>query len=222
LASALQLLDGKGGPMTRSRTLLLVAGGALAGWALAAPAYANDTTGGTASGSDTSNAQPTAVSGQVMTASAKVDKVDIDKRELTLQADNGKPFTINVPEGVSRLDNVKPGDKVRVSFYESVAVSLARPGEAQPGQQKTTEIGRAPGALPGGTVAQQVTTTAKVTKVSPSKDEVTIEGPGGKANTIKIEDPQVRSQLGRLKVGDEIQTTYTQAMATSVKPARSM
>jgi hypothetical protein len=35
-------------------------------------------------------------------------------------------------------------------------------------------------------------------------------------------DPQVRSQLSHLKVGDKVQTTYTPAMATSVTPARSM
>jgi Cu/Ag efflux protein CusF len=167
--------------------------------------------------------QPTkAMTGQVITASAKVDNVDINKRELTLKSDEGKPFTINVPDSVSRLDNVKAGDKVRVSFYESVAVSLKKPGEAQPGSESTTAVGRAPGALPGGSMAQQVTTTAKITQVAPSKDELTIEGPSGKATTIKVDDPQVQSQLSHLKVGDKIQTTFTQAMATSITPARTM
>jgi Cu/Ag efflux protein CusF len=192
----------------------------------AAVAHAEDT-GGTATSDKTGAAgqaggNPTAMAGQLITASAKVDKVDIDKHELTLKSEEGKPFTINVPDSVSRLDNVKPGDKVRVSFYESVAVSLKKPGTAQIGEEKTTAMGKAAGNLPGGAVAQQITTTAKITNVSPSKDELTIEGPGGKSNTIKVDDPQVQSQLSRLKVGDKIQTTYTQAMATSVTPARTM
>lgn len=210
--------------MRKSGTLLFVAAGAVASWLVAAPARAQDSSANSGDQKQGAGSQPTgAATGQLITASAKVDKVDADKHELTLKSEDGKPFTINVPDSVSRLDNVKPGDKVRVSFYESVAISLAKPGEAPPrGQERTTATERAPGALPGGAVAEQVTTTAKITKVSPSKDEVTIEGPSGKANTIKVDDPQVRSQLSHLKVGDKIQTTYTQAMAASVTPSRAM
>jgi len=191
--------------MKRPWTFAFVAAGALAGWMTAGAAYAQDEGGGTTSNNQRATGQqPTgSMTGQLITASAKVDKVDADKRELTLKSQDGKPFTINVPENISRLDNVKPG-------------------EAQPGQEKTTAVGRAPGALPGGGMAQQITTTAKITNVSPSKDEVTIEGPAGKSNTIKVDDPQVQAELGHLKVGDKIQTTYTQAMATSVTPARTM
>jgi Cu/Ag efflux protein CusF len=209
--------------MTRSRTLLIMAFGTFAAWATAAPAWAQDTTGGAPSNNHATGSQPSsAMVGQLITASAKVEKVNPDKRELTLKSDkDDKPFTINVPEGVTRLENVKPGDKLRVSFYESVAVSLAKPGEAQPSMKSSTSTSRTRGTLPGGGVAQQITTNAKITKVAPTKDELTIEGPGG-ATTIKVDDPQVQAQLGRLKVGDRIQTTYTQAMATSITPARSM
>lgn len=210
--------------MKRSPTRVLVATGALAGLLTAAGAYAQqDTTGNTPSQSQGSARQPTgAMTGQLMTASATVDKVDLDKRELTLKSDQGKPFTIDVPENVSRLDNVKPGDKIRVSFYESVAVSLKKPGEAQPSRETTAGAQRTPGALPGGAMAQRITTTAKITDVSPSKDELTIEGPQGKSTTIKVDDPQIQSQLGRLKVGDKIQATYTQALAARVTPRRAM
>ena len=207
--------------MKTSRTVQFLAAAVLAGWAVSA--QAQEAQGGTSAEDQASGSKaPTAMAGKLITASAKVEKVDVDKRELTLKAENNKPFTINVPEDVTRLDNVKPGDQLRVSFYESVAVSLAKAGEAQPGMESTTSAGRTQGTLPGGGMAQQVTTTAKITKVAPSKDELTIEGPGGKSTTIKVDDPQVRSQLGRLKVGDKIQTTYTQAMATRVTPARAM
>jgi Cu/Ag efflux protein CusF len=219
--SGCSVLDAKGATMKRSRILQFVAVGAVAGWVAAAGAQ--EPSGNSAPQEQGAASQPTgAMSAQLITAAATVDKVDRDKHELTLKSENGKPFTIDVPDSVNRLDNVKPGDKVRVSFYESVAVSLAKPGEAQPRRQETMAAGRAPGALPGGAVAQQITTTAKITKVTPSKDELTIEGPGGKATTIKVDDPQVRSQLSHLKVGDKIQTTYTQAMATRVTPARAM
>src|SRR6185369_15791598 len=83
--------------------------------------------------------EPQAMSAKLITASAKVDKVDVKSRELTLKDEKQKPFTISVPEEVTRLENVKPGDRVFVSFYEAVAVSLGKPGEA-PTQKQTTSV----------------------------------------------------------------------------------
>jgi Cu/Ag efflux protein CusF len=162
-------------------------------------------------------APPEAMSAKLITASAKVDKVDVKKRELTLKDESDTPFTVNVPESVTRLDNVKPGDRVHVSFYESVAVSLAKAGE-KPTQQKMTTV-RTPGTLPSGQISQQITANAKITKINSSKDELTIEGPEGKSNTLRVSD---KAQLSNLKVGDKVMATYTQAMATQVTPARPM
>jgi Cu/Ag efflux protein CusF len=227
--------------MRTTKTLFFVAAGALAGWVTAAHAqeYGNPPSGaehggmgaahegapGAAKPGESDTAQkgtPTVMQGQLITATAKVDKVDLDKRELTLKSDTGKPFTINVPENVSRLDNVKAGDKVRLSFYESVAVSLQKPGEAPVGETKKTFEERATGELPGGMVGQQVTTTAKITKIDPAQKELTIEGPGGKANTLQVSKPELRAELKNLKVGDQIKATYTQALATSVSAPHRM
>jgi hypothetical protein len=208
--------------MTRTKTFLIAAAAAVASWMMTARAQAPTGSQGDQppAGDQPSAAAPSRVAaGQLMTTSATIAKVDADKRELTLKDEKGKPFTISVPESVSRLDNVKPGDRLQVSFYESVAVSLAKPGTTR-GQEQSTAVERAPGELPGGAVAQQTTTTAKITSITPSKDELTIEGPGGRENTIKVNDAQVRSQLGHLKVGDKVRATYTLATATRV--TRSM
>lgn len=163
---------------------------------------------------------PTAGMAEIVTASAKVEKVDMEKRELTLKTDEGKPFTITVPENVHRLDNVKPGDRVDVAFYESTTIALQKPGEPMPSKRTTTQE-RFPGQLPGGMVAERVTTTAKVTNVDPANNEVTIESKG-KSHTIDVKDPQAQAALKRLKVGDRIQATYTAAVATSVTPKTKM
>jgi hypothetical protein len=225
--------------MTSSRALFFVGIGLLAGSTTTGVARAqqpgSDTTqGGSQAGSPSGTqgtagtqqqaqqAPPSVMSGHLITASAKVDNVDIEKREMTLKAQNGKPFTIQVPESVTRLENVKPGDTVRASFYESVAVSLQKPGEAKMGEKEQTTTERAPGQLPSGTTMQQVTTTAKITKLDPGKSELTIETSTGKSNTIKVDDPQVRADMKTLKVGDKIQATYTTAMATSVTAPQHM
>ncbi len=207
----------------RHSTLLLVAAGALAGWLTPASAFAqtgqpSSDTGRTSAGNQT----PGAIAGQLITASAKVDKVNAAKRELVLKGEKGKPFTVQVPEKVSRLENVKAGDTINVAFYESVAVSLQKPGEASTGEQARSMTEREPGTLPGGMTGQQVTTTATITKVDKKDNEVTIQSPTGESNTIQISDPKVQAQLKNLKVGDEIRATYTTAMATSVTPKKQM
>lgn len=210
----------------RHKTALLVATGAFVGWlAPTSGAFAQE--GAAQPSSDT--AQPSAgrrmpgqATGQLITASAKVEKVDAGKRELVLKGEKGKPFTVQVPEKVSRLDNVRPGDTINVAFYESVAVSLQKPGTAAAGETRRSTTERAPGNLPGGAMGEQVTKTAKITNLDKEANEVTIQTPSGEKNTIQISDPQVQSQLKDLKVGDQIRATYTTAMATSVTPKKAM
>jgi Cu/Ag efflux protein CusF len=195
--------------MKRTKVLLFVAAGMLGVW-------------GTAGAQQPSSAQPSrAKMGELMTGSAKVEKVDVDKRELTLKTKEGKPFTVDVPEGVTRLENVKPGDTVTVAFYQSLAVSLAKPGETPVGTTKETTVEKGPGTLPSGAAVEQVTTTAKVTKVDRSKNELTIETPSGEANTIKVREPEMQSRMKELKAGDTIQATYTRAVAASVTSPKS-
>jgi Cu/Ag efflux protein CusF len=208
MAAALQLLASKEVAMNRLRPVLLIA--AALPWVTAVHAQEGSTD------------RPVAMAGQLIQTSAKVKKVDLEKRELTLEATGGKPFTVEVPQSVSRLENVKVGDVIDTSFYQSMAISLAKPGEAKVGTEKETVRQPAPGALPGGAVAQQITTTAKITKVDPAKDEVTIKAADGATNTLKVADPQIRAKLDTLKVGDKVQATYTEAMATTVTPKKHM
>jgi hypothetical protein len=90
------------------------------------------------------------------------------------------------------------------------------------GEKEETATERAAGQLPSGSTMSQVTTTAKITKLDPGKSELTIETATGKSNTIKVDDPQVKAELKRLRVGDKVQATYTQAMATSVTAPQHM
>ncbi len=165
--------------------------------------------------SNTSAQAPKGVmAGEVVTASAKVEKVDLKNRELTVKGEQGKPFTVEVPQGVSRLDNVKPGDTVHLTFYESLALSLQGPGKT--GTSETNVTKRAAGKLPGGMVAEQVTASVKVTKIDLDKNEIWVEGPNGKKNSIQVKDPQNQAALKNLKVGDRIRATYTEALATRI------
>jgi Cu/Ag efflux protein CusF len=153
---------------------------------------------------------------QMMSMTTTVAKVDLKKREVTVKAPDGSPMMIQVPENVPNLDNLKRGDRVQIDYYESVALSLQKKEGVVPMEQRTfTAKPATTGTMPGGVMAQQIDATANVKKVDMAKSTVTIEGPEGKMDTITVKDPQLKQELSKVKPGDTINVTYTEAMALS-------
>jgi plasmid maintenance system killer protein len=62
-----------------------------------------------------------------------------------------------------------------------------------------------------------VTVTATVEAIDAKKNRVTLKGPEGKTQEIKVKDPK---NLVNVKVGDQVVLTYTEALAISVEPAK--
>ena len=151
---------------------------------------------------------------QVVTATAVVEAIDQKSRMVTLKRDDGERVRFRVSDEVKNLAQVKKGDHVNVSYYESVALQLRKPGEAAAGVTVAEEAERAkPGELPAGAVAEVTTVTAKVVNVDRRKQTVTLELPSTKNLTVKVTDP---TRLERVKVGDTVEATYREAIAVSV------
>jgi Cu/Ag efflux protein CusF len=198
-----------------NRRIVSVAGiglaACLSGGVALAQSPSSDNPSGSAGGSPTSSV------GEVMRASGTVQKVDMEKRDISLKDNRGEEFVVNVPEDVTRLDAVKKGDRVTLTYKQSLALSLKKAGEAMaPGE--TEMAARKPGALPGGMAGRQITASAKVTKVDPSNNKLTIRTADGTTDTINVTDPQIQADMKQIKVGDKIQATYTEAVAMSVTP----
>jgi Cu/Ag efflux protein CusF len=62
--------------------------------------------------------------------------------------------------------------------------------------------------------AEQTTVVATVEKVDAKKRLVTVKGPRGNTVDIEVKDPK---KLKQVKVGDEVEITYTEALAISVE-----
>ena len=151
----------------------------------------------------------------VVKMTARVDAIDHKHRIVTLRGPEGEPVTFKVDDAVRNLDQVKKGDQVVASYYESIAIRVHKPGEAEPGVSSTDATERAPvGAMPGAATAQTTSITARVTKIDKSKPSITLKGPKGKLVTVKVKDP---ARLEKVKVGDLLSITYTQAVAIAVE-----
>jgi len=155
-----------------------------------------------------------------ITVAAKVVRVDQQARVVTLRNASGDDFEVAVGEEVKNLPQVRKGDDVVVTYYESMAITVRKKGEAKPGVETGKGIVTAePGAKPAATAARKTALTATVVGLDKAAGSVTLKGPKGKVVTIKAREPR---RLEGVKVGDLIEVEYTEAVAVSVeKPAAS-
>lgn len=160
---------------------------------------------------------PLAAEAEEVDLMATVVSVDVPSRTVVLQNDEGKQAKVRVGDGVQRLDEIKPGDKIKLRYFESVAIDLRRNSKAKPSAVAEQVTERAPASqLPAGLVARQVTVTTEVTAIDLKKNTVTLKGPNGGLHTVAAKKPETQAALKKLKKGDLIDITYTEAMAAEV------
>jgi hypothetical protein len=166
-----------------------------------------------------SQQQPTTVERTKETA-ATVEAVDLAERQVTLKGPDGKVFTLHAGDDVRKLAQVEVGDQVVIRYREAIAAELAKPGAAASMGGVSAQATRAPaGAKPGAEVAQEVKATVRIDALNLATHTVAFSGPGGTQQTIAVQDPGMQDFLKTLKVGDEVEITYTEALAISVEPA---
>jgi hypothetical protein len=184
------------------------------------PAAATFTAAETPAPAATPVAEPVSgtLSETLVTGTATVEKLDLETRHLTLRNADGKSFSMKVPPEVRNLPQVKVGDEVVVSYYESFAYEVKKPGEATPGVSGVGAAGRAKeGQMPAAAVGGAVTVTVTIEAIDRTNPSVTLRGPDGDLVRVKVRNP---SKLEHVQVGDLVEITYTEAMAASVQPKR--
>lgn len=154
-------------------------------------------------------------------ANGVVKAIDMEKRTVTLVLPNGKEQTFVVNEAVRRLGEVKVGDTVNITYHQAVSIRINKT-KVTPGVKVTTMIAPdAESAKPAGVTARQVTTTATIDKVFDDGRMVTLRMPDGSTTDVRVRDKENMAKLksGEVKEGDQIEITYTQALALSVDEA---
>ena len=163
---------------------------------------------------DAPSAPPTVVKEMETVMTATVVAIDLEKRIVALKGEDGEVRDIKVGEEAVNLPQVKVGDLVTVKFYESIAVEVIQPGTFAGTGEKSAIVRAKPGEMPGGMAARQVTVTATIMAIDKQKSTISLKGPEGKLTSVKVQDP---TNLEKVKVGDELMITYTEALAISVE-----
>ena len=172
--------------------------------------------GGTASADE--HKKPGGEIESVKTATAEVIAIDLPTRTVTLKGPDGNELTVHADDRVKNLPQVHAGDKVDVSYYESLVWQVKKAADGTPSASVQAGVETAkPGSKPAATAARQVNMTVTIEAIDLAKGTVTLKGPQGNSRTIKARDPK---NLEKVKVGDLVDITYTEALAVKVRAAK--
>lgn len=149
----------------------------------------------------------------VQSTVATVESVNLKTRMVKLRSLEGRPFTIHVGKEAVNLPQVKAGDRVEITYTESLEVRMAEPGEVI--EESSTVVGRAvPGAKPGGFGITETNITAEILDLDKANETDTLKMANGSVATVKLQNP---ANLEKVKVGDTIAIKYLEALEITVK-----
>lgn len=153
---------------------------------------------------------------QTVKVTATITAIDAATRAVTLKGPKGNEMVVTAGPEVKNFAQLKVGDQVNIEFLESLALELKKGGGAP--VAATAKEGAAaakPGERPGMVGGRQVTVVADVIDLNAETQVVTLKGPQ-RTVELKVRDPE---QFKLIKKGDQVQATYTEAMAIAVTPA---
>ncbi len=154
---------------------------------------------------------------QTLEFSAGITAIDKASRTLTLKGPKGDEVKVVAGPEVKNFDQLNVGDTVQVKYLESLVLELKKGGGKPVAKTETSNaVSAKPGEKPAAVGARQVTVVGDVTKLDAATQTVTVKGPQRTVD-LKMKDPE---QFKRVAVGDQIEATYTEAMALSVTPAQ--
>lgn len=149
--------------------------------------------------------------------SAQVVGLDKATRTLTLKGPKGNVMDLVAGDEVKNFDQIKLGDAVVARYVQALTLELKKTRVAAGDAAVTEALAKAkPGERPAVAGARQVTVLADVVAVDPKAGTITLKGPKGNEVVLPVENPD---QFKIVKKGDQVEATYTEALALSVEAA---
>lgn len=147
---------------------------------------------------------------------ATVVAIDEATRTVTLKVPKGKTLDVVAGDEVQKLDQIRVGDRVVAQYKQALSLEL-RKTKVSGGTTETAAMARTkPGERPGGAAGREITVLADVIAVDPKKSTITLKGPRGNVMDLKVQNPD---QFKVVKVGDQVEAVYSEALAVAVTPA---
>jgi hypothetical protein len=161
-------------------------------------------------------AQKPVVKANTVTETVTITAIDSTTRRVTVRNAKGEEQTVSVGPAVQRFNELKVGQQVQTRYYESLVFAVHPAKQAPKGTTGTVDIVASSGT-PGVTAATQMVTTVTVTAVDQKAGSITVRTDDGRIVSRKVDNPK---NLEGVKVGQQIDITYTEAVILEVLPAK--
>lgn len=150
----------------------------------------------------------------------RVVSVDLPSRTIVVEK-RGHQWRVTVPEDAGSLAALRSRDSLQINRVESALVSVA---PAKAGAKPDVSYSSAHddglfGGLPARWIVRNITATVKFDSLDAAKGLVSYTGPEG-AQTVRVIDPVVMQALQKLRKGDMVTLSFSQATEFVLTPRR--
>ena len=153
--------------------------------------------------------------GTMEVVTVTVESIEKASRSVTVKKPDGSYGVFNVSPDIKRFDTLKVGDKITAKYYENIVLRLKAPGE-KPVDTETGGVTKSANRN-AGTAAVQRTITATITKIDMKAPSIAFSGPNGWNYSTHVQDTKT---LAKVKVGDKVDITWTEAAIISIEDAK--
>ena len=158
--------------------------------------------------------KPSFAASETVTATARVEAIDHETREVTLLLESGELYTSQVGEEVRNLDQVGVGDVIYVHHTESVSIQVVADDGSEPESYVQEDLARAgKGKMPGFAASESAVATAIVEAINLEDNTFKLREPDGEIRQYTARNPD---NLRRAEVGDKVITTVTTSVVITV------
>jgi Cu/Ag efflux protein CusF len=164
----------------------------------------------------------TQVRPEFVQATVMVTAVDPRLRTVTFRGPRGATRTVRLPPDAA-VEQLKPGDRFRVRYYEPVAFHVFKAdnsaaGASAPAPLPVTEVDLVtpPDApRPASAIARAERTTGVVEALDTVTRHIVVRRPAGDSLAVKVDDAV---DLKGIAVGDPVTVDYTETVALEMIP----
>jgi hypothetical protein len=156
--------------------------------------------------------------GESVQLQGKVKSIDKKERVVVVVGPQGNEVVFNLGEDVRNFDQIKVGDLVTLTYAQAVAIELRKvknTGIRERDESVQTARAEA-GQKPAVAIKKTVRMIADVVAVNPLAQTVTLRGAKHTVE-LAVKDP---AQLKDIKVGNQVEALYVDAVALQVLAAK--
>ena len=160
--------------------------------------------------------QSKTIQGEMKSVTVSVETIAQPTREVTVKKPDGTYEVLYFPPTIKRFDTLKVGDKISARHYENIVLQLKAPG-AMDTDMSSAGVVTAEGGKPAVTSSRQRTITATMAAIDPNVPSITFTGPNGWKCRGRVQDKEA---LAKVKVGDKLDITWTEALVISIDKSK--